>query len=397
MQVTVSADTTKFTNSMSRAAGRLSSFGNVARRVAHGVAVAAGAMLFAFGRFAIDAIKDASSLEQSLGGVESVYKKFSGQMVAQSEMAAEKVGLSMESYQRLGVMTGTLLKNAGIPMKKLATQTDVLVTLAADLAATFGGSVEEAATAMNSALRGEFEPIRKFGIALSIAQIQEQALLMTHKSSSAELTKREKILATQALLLEQGADASGQFARESETLAQRQQVLQAKWDNLSATLGEDLLPIAEALSKALIAVVDNPKFKAGLDRMVQNFEDFGVWLSSPEGIKKVDEFADSLVAVADALISVTGFVKELSQFSPAGWLVDMFSNGKTKNGYVIPFGNPGPPAGPRPPREPRPDRGGNNRGEAPIINFNTPIDPVSAGRELTRVLNAYDRSNGGRR
>jgi hypothetical protein len=110
---------------------------------------ATAAMLASFAKFSVDAIKDASNLEQSLGGVQSVYKEFAGQMVAQSEMAAEKVGLSMEQYQRIGTLTGTLLKNAGIPMKKLADQTDTLVTLAADLAATFGGSVSEAATAMN--------------------------------------------------------------------------------------------------------------------------------------------------------------------------------------------------------------------------------------------------------
>jgi len=34
---------------------------------------------------------------------------------------------------------------------------------------------------------------------------------------------------------------------------------------------------------------------------------------------------------------------------------------------------------------------------APIINFNSPIDSVSAGREVARVLADYNRSNGRRR
>jgi hypothetical protein len=309
----------------------------------------------------------------------------------------------MEQYQRLGTMTATLLKNAGTPMKELVGQTDTLITLAADLAATFGGTVEEAATAMNAALRGEFEPIRRFAIALSVVDIQEKALTMTHKNSITELTKRDKVLATQALLLQQGADASGQFARESETLAQWQQVLDAKWKNLSATLGEDLLPIAETLTGVLIELVDSPQFKKGLDRLVEGFKDFGLWLTSPEGITKVNEFAASLVAVADALINISKWLKDKSQFSPAGWLVDMFSNGKTKGGYVIPFGNPGPPAGPRPrPDNPKPRPrpgtepfGGTSRGMT--VNFNAPIDSVSAGREISRVLADYNRANGRRR
>lgn len=390
MIVTLVADASKFTSGLSKASGKLGGFGNTAKRVAGVVAGAALAMVGAFAKFAVDSIKKASDLQQSLGGVESVYKEFAGEMVRQSEMAAEKVGLSMEQYQRVGVLTGTLLKNAGIPMKQLASQTDVLVTLAADLAATFGGSVEEAANAMNAALRGEFEPIRKFGIALSQAQIQEKALTMSHKDSVDQLTKRDKVLATQALLLEQGADASGQFARESDTLANRQQVLTAKFENLSAEMGEKLLPIAEVLAEALINIVDSPGFQSTLDLTVQKFEDFGKWLSSKDGIKKVNELGDAFINVADAIITVTKFLKELSSWNPAGWVVDLLSGGKTKNGFVIPFGNPSAPGGPRP-ITPSPI---NN---APItVNFNAPVDSVSAGREISRVLADYSRANGAR-
>jgi hypothetical protein len=402
MIVTLVADATKFTSGLSQASGRLNRFGNVARNVAGMVAGAAFAMAAAFARFAVEAIKDASSLEQALGGVESVYKQFSGQMIAQSELAAEKVGLSMEAYQRLGVMTGTLLKNAGIPMKQLAKQTDVMITLAADLAATFGGTVEEAATAMNAALRGEFEPIRRFGIALSQAQIQEEALMMTQKGSVTELTKRDKILATQNLLLQQGADASGQFARESDTLANRQQVLNAKWENLSATMGEKLLPIAEVLSEALIKLVDSPGFQKNLARMVSGFEEFGVWLNSPDGTQAVDDLAEALKFVAEflgnivkGLKTVIGWYKKAmnaaSDFAKTG------AGGLGGGGFIGPGNNGGygkdDPTG-------LGGLGGNKPEKslpAPIINFNAPIDSVSAGREVARVLADYNRSNGGRR
>ena len=389
MIVTLVASTTRFTQGMNNASSRLTRFGGVARRMAGVVAGAAMAMLAGFARFSVEAIKDASNLEQSLGGVQSVYKEFAGQMVAQSEMAAEKVGLSMEQYQRVGVLTGTLLKNAGIPMKELATQTDILVTLAADLAATFGGTVEEAANAMNAALRGEFEPIRRFGIALSQAQIIEKALLMTQKESAAELTKREKVLATQALLLKQGADASGQFARESGTLANRQQVLAAKFENLSANMGEKLLPIAEVLAEALINIVDSPGFQKALEDMVQGFEDFGKWLVSKEGQGAVKAFGDAFLFVIDTVANTVKGIQALIDEWNRFWgiqqnkpLVDIGRQGGADNlGRTTPTG----PA--QPPRRIA-DR-------APVIvNFNAPVDSVSAGREVARVLADYSRANG---
>jgi hypothetical protein len=391
MIVTLVASTTKFTQGMNNASSRLTRFGSVARRIGGVVAGAAMAMLAGFARFSVEAIKDASNLEQSLGGVQSVYKEFAGQMVAQSELAAEKVGLSMEQYQRVGVLTGTLLKNAGIPMKELADQTDILVTLAADLAATFGGTVEEAANAMNAALRGEFEPIRRFGIALSQAQIIEKALMMTQKESATELTKREKVLATQALLLKQGADASGQFARESGTLANRQQVLAAKFENLSAEMGEKLLPIAEVLAEALINIVDSPGFQKALNNMVQGFEDFGKWLVSKEGQVAVKDFGDAFLFVIDTVSKTVKAIEKLIDIWNKFWgiqeskpLVDIGRQGGTDNmGRTTPTG---PSTGPST----------RTRAQAPVINFNAPIDSVSAGREVARVLADYNRANGAR-
>jgi len=399
MIVTLVADATRFTSGLSQASGRLSRFGNVARTIAGVVASAAFAMAAAFPRFAVESIKDASNVVQALGGVESVYKEFSGQMVKQSEEAADKLGLSMEQYQRIGVLTGTLLKNAGIPMSKLADQTDVLLTLAADLAATFGGTVEEAANAMNAALRGEFEPIRRFGIALSQAQIIEEALMMTQKNSATELSKREKILATQNLLLQQGADASGQFARESDTLANRQQVLNAKWENLSALMGEKLLPIAEVLAEALINLVDSPGFQKNLARMVEGFEEFGVWLNSPEGTVAVEDLGTAFGGIVEFLGNIVKGLKTVigwykKAMKAASDYAKMGGGGFGGFGVISP-GNPG--GGSKEDPTGLGGLGGNRSRPAPIINFNAPIDSVSAGREVARVLADFNRANGGRR
>jgi hypothetical protein len=389
MIVTLVASTTKFTQGMSNASGRLQKFGGVARRVGGMVAGAALSMLAGFARFAVEAVQDASRLEQSIGGVQSVFKEFSSEMIAQSELAAEKVGLSMEQYQRVGTLTATLLKNAGVPLKQLAGQTDTMITLAADLAATFGGTVEEAANAMNAALRGEFEPIRRFGIALSQAQIIEKAMLMTQKESTSELTKRDKLLATQALLLEQGADASGQFARESDTLANRQAVLAAKFENLSAKMGEKLLPIAEVLAEALINIVDSPGFQKSLDTMVQGFEDFGKWLVSAEGQDAVKDFGEAFLfvieTVADAVNGIQILIDEWNKF----WgiqqdkpLVDIGPQGGPDNLKLTP-----PSLGGR-------TADGASGGRNVVVNINGATDSVAAGREVQRALDAYGRARG---
>lgn len=403
MIVTLLARTDGYAKGLRKAAGQTKVFGMSVTRIFQGVITLIGGMAYAFGRFAWETIQDASNLQQAIGGVESVFGKFADDMAEKSKAAAQNLGLSMEQYQRLGTMSATLLKNAGTPMRKLVGQTDTLLTLAADLAATFGGTVEEAATAMNAALRGEFEPIRRFGIALSIAQIQEKALLMTHKSSTDQLTKREKILATQTLLLEQGADASGQFARESDTLANKQQILNAKWENLSAVLGEKLLPFAEAVADALTNLVDSPGFKKALATMVDKFKEFGDWITSPDGQKAIKEFGDNLPTVVEGVADLVVNLKKLSDFifgdgtskewrdfwkfmdNPLGNLTGWKPS--TPSSPNKPGGNPSAPGGP--------PAGARSKASV-VVNFNTPVDSVSAGREVARVLDSYSRANGRR-
>ena len=133
-------------------------------------------------------------------------------------------------------------------MDDLGVKTNDLMILSSDLAATFGGSVPEATAAMGSALRGEFEPLRRFGISLNQADINARALTMSGKDNEKQLTKTEKALATQALMYEQSADAQGAFARESNTLAGQQERLKAKFENLKATVGTYLLPAMTAVT-----------------------------------------------------------------------------------------------------------------------------------------------------
>lgn len=327
MIVTLVANTTKFASGMKQADGVLERFGNVAKFTLGTFASLLAGAAVAFGRFAVDAIGDASRLEQAVGGTKAVFGDFSDEVQRMSEAAAKNVGLSMEKYQQVAALTGTLLKASGIPMDKLAGKTDELITLAADLAATFGGTVEEAATAMNAALRKEYEPIRRFGISLSEVQIQQKALEMTRKKSISSLTQQEKLLATQALLFEQGASAMGQFGRESDTLNNKQQVMQAQWDNLSATLGEKLLPIASQFVDALSTMLEDPQFQAALDKLVSQFEAFGVWMGSPQGIKSMQTMADiitGLITIFETLVgwisAAVGALRDFFGLNPSGAL-----------------------------------------------------------------------------
>ena len=226
----------------------LSKFGKVA-----GAAVlAAGAVATALG---VKAVKSASQLEQAMGGLEAVFKDNFGVMEQYASKAASSVGLAKSEYASLATVLGAQLKNMGVATDQLAGQTDSLVRLGADLAAQFGGSTADAVSSLSALLRGERDPIEKYGVSIKAADIAARLAEKGLKGLTGEAAKQAETMVLMELLYEQTADAQGAFARESTTLAGAQQRLGAGLENLSATFGTALLPAVTAVTSALGALV----------------------------------------------------------------------------------------------------------------------------------------------
>lgn len=184
----------------------------------------------------------ASELEQSTGAVESVFKSYADTVVAQSNRAAEAVGLSKKDYRSMAAVVGSQLKNMGVNQDAIAGKTDDLIELGADLAAQFGGPTSDAVNALSSLLRGERDPIERYGVSIKEADIQAQKAAMGLAGLTGEADKAATTQATLALLMAQTADAQGTFARETDTAAGSQAIANAKWQDASAALGTAFLP-----------------------------------------------------------------------------------------------------------------------------------------------------------
>src|SRR5690606_38682541 len=90
--------------------------------------------------------------------------------------ASQTVGISGNEYRELGTLLGSQLKNMGTPMDQIADKTNGLIGMGADMASMFGGTTKEAIEAISSALKGEMDPIEKYGVTLSAAALDAEAL-----------------------------------------------------------------------------------------------------------------------------------------------------------------------------------------------------------------------------
>lgn len=220
-----------------------------------------GAALASFGiatkavQFTSDTIDSARDLERNLFSVNTIFGDLAPNMVKFTK-DAEKIGLSQKDAAKASTFLGSVLKQSGFEMGFVGKETQKLVTLAQDLATTYGYDVQEALLGMTALFRGEYDPIEKFGVAMKQNEINsELAARGQDKLQGAARRNAEQTIRLE-LLYQRAADASGAFAKQSGNLYVEQKKLSAAWENMQATVGAALLPAMGRLVEALKPLVD---------------------------------------------------------------------------------------------------------------------------------------------
>jgi hypothetical protein len=232
-------DSQKATSTFSDKVGKALKIGAAAFAAA---GVAAGAFAVKLGK---DAINAASDFNEELSKSQVILGDGAEAVAKFAETAATKLGQSRTEALRGAANFAIFGKSAGLSGKELADFSTDFVTLASDLASFNNTSPEDAINAIGAALRGEAEPIRRYGILLNDATLKQQALkLGIIETTSDALTPQQKVLAAQAEIYAQTSDAQGDFARTSDGLANQQRILAASVEDLKISLGESLLPAA---------------------------------------------------------------------------------------------------------------------------------------------------------
>jgi phage-related protein len=207
--------------------------------------VAASALTAGLAVGAWKAAQAASDLGESTNAVGKVFGDSAKVITDFGRTAASTVGLSQREFQQLATSTGSLLTNMGYGTREAADATTMLATRAADMASVFNTDVSTALDAINAGLRGETEPLRKFGVSMNDATLKAKALELGLYSGTGALDANARAAAAQALIMEQSASTAGDFAATSDGAANAQRILGAQLENLAASLGQALLPALE--------------------------------------------------------------------------------------------------------------------------------------------------------
>lgn len=266
--------------------------------------VAAGGAVLAFLKSSSDA---ASALNESINAVNSVFGDASDTVTEFGKISAQVTGLSAREFNQLATQTGALLTNMGFSMQEAGDESIRLATRAADLASIFDTDVATALNAVNAGLRGETEPLRRFGVTLSDAAVRAKAVELGLSETTAAVDANGKAVAALELIYEQTASAQGDFIETSGEVANAQRVLEAQFENTQAAFGQSSLGAKSFFLSAgsdLLAGLNLLGIFGGAARDAQReairFEDalFAITEAVKDGGQPLDRLADSLAFLA---------------------------------------------------------------------------------------------------
>lgn len=179
-----------------------------------------------------------------------------------------------------------------------------LTQLAYDEGSYWNKNVAETFTAMSSAISGEIEPIRRLGVDLSQARLQQELLALGFNKQVSSLSQADKAVLRYIAIMKQTANVQGNLAQTIQSPANQIKILKAQLDMLAKSVGSLLYPAMKSILPPLIAAV-------------QLIREFVQWVAKLMGVKVVftdfTKSAGSVGGIGDAMDDTTDSTKKAAK------------------------------------------------------------------------------------
>lgn len=201
------------------------------------------------------AVKVASDYEETISKFRAVFKDQS----AAAEAWADETSKSINRAKLTTLDFMATLQNTFVPFgfarKEARELSQQLTQLAYDLASFNNTADADTIRDLQSALVGNHETVRKYGIVINETTIQQQLLRMGIRRSAQEVTQQEKVLARLAIIMDATKDAQGDAARTADSFANQMKGLKGDVIEVATALGQAFLPAAKSMVGAVLAVL----------------------------------------------------------------------------------------------------------------------------------------------
>lgn len=165
--------------------------------------------------------------------------------------------LSVDSGQAMKYMAlfQNLTTSFGMVGDKAYILSSNLVQLGYDLASFHNLSIEESFQKLQAAISGELEPIRRLGVDISNARLQQELYNLGINTSINSLSQADKAQLRYIAILKQTSNAQMDMGRTLNSPANMMRVLKSQVEQLARTFGAIFIPAFTAILPPIIAFV----------------------------------------------------------------------------------------------------------------------------------------------
>jgi hypothetical protein len=216
-----------------------------------------------------DSIKKSSDLAETMNKVNVIFGSSAGSVSDFASAAVEQLGMTRQEALDGASTFAVFGKASGLAGDSLVGFSKNLVQLSTDFASFYNTSPAEAIQAIGAALRGESEPIRKYGVLLDDATLKAEAMKLGLYDGSGALDSQAKSLAAYNAILSQSGIAQGDFANTSDSLSNQLKIVTASFSELKTEIGNELQPVAKSFVEFL-----NQEMIPALRDSVKEYKEF---------------------------------------------------------------------------------------------------------------------------
>lgn len=201
----------------------------------------------------------ASDIEEMQGKSKVVFGEFRDQVVKDLEAFGDAVGRSTFELEGMASSIQDTFVPMGFARGEAAKLSVELTKLAVDVASFNNASDTETMEAFQSALVGNHETVRRFGVVITEATLNQELMRMGIEKGTKAATNAEKVQARLNLITKGTSDAHGDAARTADSFANRSRALKAELAELGGEIGQILLPAVTKIVSALLGAAQATK------------------------------------------------------------------------------------------------------------------------------------------
>jgi len=237
----LTADTADFKNQMNAAKRSIQNLAEGFR--AAGVAATA---VFAGASLAISKfVSTASDANEQMNVIQTSFGKLTPAVEDWARKTGEAVGRSRLDLLDYAGTTQAMLAPMIGSQKAAAGMSTKIAQLAVDIGSFNNVADEEALVALKAGLIGSTEPMRRFGVVMTVAGMEAYALSKGIKASWKDMDEASKVALRYQFIMEKTKLQQGDAAKTADSFANMVKRIQGQFQDLSNDLGQSLLPIAE--------------------------------------------------------------------------------------------------------------------------------------------------------